>query len=882
MTDPYASLRDNVRLLGSLLGDTLKEQVGEKLYDTVERVRALSKNARTGSNESFDELTRVLSSLPVEEELLVARAFSHFLNLANIAEQHHRVRRRLQYQRDPNSSPQQGSCEETFSSLIKSGISADALYEAICSQKVELVLTAHPTEVTRRTLIQKYNNIAAALGSRDRSDLGQEESEEINESLRREITAIWQTDEIRRERPTPIDEARWGLVSIEQTLWNAVPKFLRSLDNTLKKFTGKMLPIDAAPIRFGSWMGGDRDGNPSVTPEITREVCLLARWQAADLYYKEIDLLYSELSMVKCSDELRRLVGKGAREPYRILLKDVRQKLAATRKFIEEELVNQGSSGKDIYRTCAELSEPLLVCYRSLVESGAKVIAQGRLLDILRRIACFGVTLVRLDLRQEASRHTAAIDAITTYLGLGSYKEWHEQRRQIFLLSELQSRRPLIPPGLPVDEQVKDLLDTLKVASVIEPESLGAYIISLAQAPSDILAVELLQREAGIKNKLRVVPLFERADDLRNAGRTIRNLFSIPWYREHIQQDQEVMIGYSDSAKDAGILTAAWELYKAQEEVTAACRENDVRITLFHGRGGTVGRGGGPTYLAILSQPPGSIEGTIRVTIQGEMIQAKFGFPGIALRTLELYTTATLRATLVPPQAPLEQWRKIMEEMSDVSCNAYRGVVRDKEEFVRYFRYATPETEFGSLNIGSRPARRRQNGGIETLRAIPWIFAWTQTRLMLPSWLGVGEALNKAIEQNLDNDLIEMYRNWPFFQSTIDLIEMVLAKAEPSIAARYDSLLVPEELQPFGEELRERFSLALRSVLKVSGHKILLEVNEVLRRSIEVRNPYVDPINLTQIEILRRLRSGKEEDPRLHDALLITINGIAAGMRNTG
>ncbi|MEW6737701.1 MAG: phosphoenolpyruvate carboxylase [Acidobacteriota bacterium] len=880
MSDPHAPLREDVHLLGELLGNTLREQVGEDLYQRVECVRALAKAARAGDRNAFHQLTDTLESLPVESALPIARAFAHFLNLANIAEQHHRVRRRRHYQRDPNSPPQNGSCEETFSSLIAQGLTPEALYQAVCRLRIELVFTAHPTEVMRRTLIQKHERIAEALDRRDRTDLTIAEREEVMAMLRREITAIWQTDEVRHQRPTPVDEARWGLVVLEQTLWDVIPDYLRSVDTALKKFTGQGLPVDAAPIRFGSWIGGDRDGNPNVTPEMTREVCLLARWQAADLYYREVDHLYYELSLGKCNDELRKLVGKDIREPYRELLREVRRRLSETRRYIEELLLDDSPDEREIYRTANELAEPLLLCYRSLQEVGAAIVADGALLDLLRRVACFGLTLVRLDLRQEAARHTQALDAITQYLGLGSYQEWDELRRQEFLIKELSGRRPLIPPDLPTDEQVQDVLETFQVAATLDKESLGAYIISLAKAPSDVLAVELLKREAGIKDRLRVVPLFERIDDLSRAAYVIQQLFTIPWYRTHINGYQEVMIGYSDSAKDAGLLTAAWALYKAQEEVTSICRNEGVALTLFHGRGGSVGRGGGPTYLAILSQPPGSVDGTIRVTEQGEMIQAKFGLPGIALRTLEIYTTATLRATLTPPQAPQTHWRELMEELSAIASRTYHETVRN-QDFVNYFRAATPEMELGELKIGSRPARRRPSGGVESLRAIPWIFAWTQTRLMLPSWLGVGEALGHFIKQGREAELTELYHQWPFFRSTIDMIEMVLAKADPSIAERYDVALVPAQLRHFGEDFRRRFSTAVQSVLTLTGHQVLLETNQVLRRSIQVRNPYVDPINLVQVELLRRLRA-QPDDTTLPAALLVTINGIAAGMRNTG
>lgn len=424
------------------------------------------------------------------------------------------------------------------------------------------------------------------------------------------------------------------------------------------------------------------------------------------------------------------------------------------------------------------------------------------------------------------------------------------------------------------------MLDTFAMAAKIGDESLGAYVISMSEYPSDVLAVELLKKEFGIKNGLRVVPLFERIDDLNRAESVIADLLKIDWYRNHIQGKQEVMIGYSDSAKDGGLLTAAWSLYKTQENLAKLCKKENIKLTLFHGRGGTVGRGGGPTYQAIHSQPPGSIDGKIRVTEQGEMIQAKFGIPGIALRTLELYTSATLKATLLPPSAPKAEWRSLMEELANTACLVYREVLSHKD-FIAYFRAATPEIELGTLKIGSRPARRRVDGGIKSLRAIPWIFAWTQTRLMLPSWLGVGDALNKIIQQGREAELITMYNEWPFFKTTIDLLEMVLAKAEPAIAAQYDEALVAEELKALGADLRNRFDETVKVILKIVGHQKLLESNSVLRRSIDVRNPYVDPINLVQIEILRRLRANAT-DSTLQDALLVTFNGVAAGMRNTG
>ncbi|MEO8036509.1 MAG: phosphoenolpyruvate carboxylase, partial [Acidobacteriota bacterium] len=532
----------------------------------------------------------------------------------------------------------------------------------------------------------------------------------------------------------------------------------------------------------------------------------------------------------------------------------------------------------------SELLEPLLVCHRSLHETGNDAIAQGRLLDLIRRATAFGLTLVRLDIRQDSARHTALLDAITRALDPAAadagYAGWTEARRVEFLLRELASRRPMIPHDLTLDADARADLDTFQALAMISRESLGAYVITMAGQPSDVLAVALLQKEIGIREPLRVVPLFETIADLQRAGETMARLFALPPYRELTGGRQEVMIGYSDSSKDSGRFTAAWELYKAQEQIVDAARRANVELTLFHGRGGSVGRGGGPTYLAIGSQPPGSVDGRLRVTVQGEMIQAEFGLAGIALRTLEIYTTATLDATISPPAAPEPEWRALMETMSGHAAREYRSIVYEEPRFVEYFRKATPEPELGGLNIGSRPARRGKTGsGVESLRAIPWQFAWTQNRLLLPSWLGVDGALSAGLESDAAT-VSTMMRHWPFFRSTIELIEMVLAKAETRIAAYYDRALVPDELRAMGTDLQTRLARTIELVLRVTAHERLLETNHTLRRSIDVRNPYVDPINLVQADILRRMRASGDES--LRDAFVVTVNGIAAGMRNTG
>jgi phosphoenolpyruvate carboxylase len=879
--DPHKPLRDDVRLLGELLGDTIRAQAGEAIFATVERVRTLAKSARAGNDGHFRVLADELSRMAVDDALPIARAFAHFLHLANIAEQHHRVRRRRAYLRDPHAAPQRGSCADAFARLLAAGVAPDRLHAAVSDLRVELVLTAHPTEVARRRLVQKHNRIAAALAQRDRPDLTPPEQQDLVDDIRREIQAAWATSDVRAQRPTPIDEVRSGLIVFEQSLWAAVPAFVRTLDQALQASTGRGLPIDAAPLRFGSWIGGDRDGNPNVTPDVTRRAWLLARWVAAGLYLQDIERLRDELTVETASGELQALVP-GSPEPYRELLRTVRRRLAATRAWVELCLAGTGvpQPGADVYVHAGELADALRVCHRSLESTGHELIAAGHLTDVLRRVAAFGVTLARLDIRQDSTRHTAALAAITTALGLGSYAEWDESRRLAFLVEELGSRRPLVPDDLEADAEVRDVLDTFRMIAAAAPGSLGAYVITMTRSASDVLAVAVLQKAMRVAEPLRVVPLFETSRDLQQAGAVVDTLLEQPLYRARTGGRQEVMIGYSDSAKDVGRVAAGWDLYKAQEAVVASCARHGVAVTLFHGRGGSVGRGGGPTHLALRSQPPGSIDGTLRVTEQGEMLQALFGFPEIAVRTMEVYATGTLEAWLTPVRAASHEWRECMERLAADARDGYRRTVYDDPRFLDYFHASTPEAEIGDMNIGSRPARRSAGSSVAGLRAIPWQFAWTQTRLMLGAWLGVEEALDRAVARGEGQRLEAMYAEWPHFQSVIDLIEMVLAKADGRIAAEYDRRLVPASLQPLGDDLRTRLARAIGAVRRLSGHADLLESTPVIRRSIDVRNPYVDPLNLVQVELLRRMR--EHPDPRVHTALMITVNGIAAGMRNTG
>ena len=880
MTELHPDLRENVRMLGELLGEAIRQNPGQEVYELIEEIRAAAKADRRQESGSGQRLLQLLSNLKDDELLPVTRAFNQFLNLANLAEQYHGIRRRKGHHSDLMVE----SLGEVFDRLIADGIEPAELHRRVADLRIEFVLTAHPTEVARRTLIMKYDEMSECLAQLDHDDLMPTEREEIVQRIRQLVAEAWNTDEIRHNRPTAVDEAKWGFAVIENSLWQALPRFLRSLDQALIASTGTGLPLTSAPIRIASWMGGDRDGNPNVTHKVTQQVFLLGRWMAADLYLRDINALRAELSMGQATEELRAMAGD-SREPYRQVLADLRDRLVRTRDWAEARVNGEPADATGILFENEDLTAPLELCYRSLMACGLETIANGPLLDTIRRAHTLGLPLVRLDIRQEAARHAEAVAEMVDYLGMGDYLSWSEEQRQAFLIKELSGRRPLIPRNWQPSEPVQEVLDTCAIVAEQTPEALGSYVISMASKPSDVLHVILLLREAGMKFPARVVPLFETLDDLSGAPEAMTALFELDWYREYCQGRQEVMIGYSDSAKDAGQMMAAWAQYQAQEKLTEVARQFQVHLTLFHGRGGTVGRGGGPANRAILSQPPGSVNGSFRITEQGEMIRFKFGLPRLAEQSLTLYTTAVVEATLAPPPAPEESWRETMNWLTERSLKAYREVVRENPDFVPYFRQATPEQALGKLALGSRPARRKATGGVESLRAIPWIFAWTQMRLMLPSWLGSDVALTEAAASGRLELLREMMERWPFFRTYIDMLEMVLAKADLRIASYYEQTLVETSLQSLGSDLRERLSACITQVKALKEQEELLASDPVFAHSMRVRSPYTDPLHYMQAELLRRDREceGDSEVPEnVGQALKVTMAGIAAGMRNTG
>ena len=874
-----ALLRDKVKLLGNLLGKTIENQYGSSMLKRIEDIRKQAKKARNGDDAERDRLLALLKTMPDDALVPVVRGFNQFLNLANIAEQQHGASwRRSDFLHD--------DVEQMFSSLLdrlqQKGIAGLDLSQKVADVNIELVLTAHPTEITRRTLIQKYDLIARLLQQRDDLRDGHPQLLEIEQQLASVVEEIWHSDEIRQVRPTAVDEAKWGFAVIENSLWYAVPQLLRNLDDELRQRGSSALPLTAAPVRFSSWMGGDRDGNPNVTSVVTREVLFLARWMAADLFLRDIEQLGMQLSMTAASAELRRAYPENQHEPYRACMHQLRHRLEQTKLWAAAKARGADTECEPLQED-DELLQPLMLCYHSLIEQGLDTVANGFLLDTLRRVACFGLALVKLDVRQESTRHADVLQEICAFYNWGDYKAWDEEKKQQFLLNELASRRPLIPTRWTPSAEAQEVLDTMSVLATRAGDGVSCYIISMASEPSDILAVALLLQACGVRDHMPVVPLFETLSDLEQSAPRMEKLWSVDWYRQYCKGHQQVMIGYSDSSKDAGQLAAVWAQYRAQEALSKTAQDKGIKLRLFHGRGGSVGRGGGPAHRAILSQPPGSVLGGLRVTEQGEMIRFKFGMPEVAVRNLKVYVSAVLEANLLPPEAAQPQWRERMEQLASAGVKSYRAMVRDTPDFVRYFRAATPEQELGKLSLGSRPARRKSGGGIETLRAIPWIFAWTQMRLMLPAWLGSDEALAQPVNNGELPQLQSMYAQWPFFRTYIDMLEMVISKADPAIAQYYEGRLVEAELQPLGSQLRIRLQKIRDLVLAIKDQQSLLQDNLALQHSMSVRNPYTDPLHYLQAELLYRERQDQDVvSKEVERALKVTMAGIAAGMRNTG
>ena len=817
---PTKLLREDIRLLGTFLGRVIRDQEGLTFYKIVERLRLLSKNTLLDKNKSkvFLKVSKEVKKLKPKDIFRVTRSFSHILNLMNLAESLDASRKLNEYENPYFKNKNQNIfIEDIIKNLFKDrNISNKKIYEQATKLDIGIVLTAHPTEVKRRTLIQKYANLIELMEQRHLYKKYPSKILEIDRKIYTEITVIWKTDELKRSKPSPLDEAKWGLAVIEDSLWDTIPKVYKRLNDIFRKNLGKDLPRGYSPIQFGSWMGGDRDGNPNVTADITKKVILFSRWQAAKLYEKELTKLIQDLSMKECSPKIKKITGNSF-EPYRVYLRPIRDKIRLTYQLIEKHLNNNESlNEKKLLKDKNEILKPLREVRESLNLNRGQHIANADLLDLIRRVRCFGINLARLDIRQESSRHQKLIADVLDKKYKINFSSLSESKK-INLLNLLIKQKKYFINNLKIKHKDnKEVWNTFKQISKEPEQCMGAYVISMTSKASDILSVYFLQKQAETKNLLRVVPLFETLDDLKNAKSVMENIFKLSWYRRLINHKQEVMIGYSDSSKDAGKLSASWHQYKLQEELRNLAKKYKIDLVFFHGRGGSAGRGGGPIQATLKSQPANTVNGKIRITDQGEVIQQKYGYKPLAEYNLCSYIGAVMDASLNPPPKSKKNWRELIEKMSEIATSAYRKNLNQSEDFIRYFKTVTPHKSLGKLAIGSRPTKRKNVDNIQSLRAIPWVFAWTQIRLMLPAWLGTTEALRYGSIKKFSKTLTDMEKNWPYFVSTMDILDMVITKVDPEISIIYENNLADSALKRIGKKLRFQFDALVKLHNKIT------------------------------------------------------------------
>ena len=891
------ALRSDIRRLGHQLGNTLVRQHGESLLDAVERVRMLTRNLRDqGSNEDVTaELHELFDDTDVAHAILLVRAFTVYFHLANVAEQVHRIE-------DLNSgSPNfANQFEETVQALTDSGIAPPEISNLVARAELRPVFTAHPTEASRRAILDKLAMVSRLIEQRSESRRTEADRRRIDRRIEELVEAIWQTDELRHVRPEPLDEARAVLYYLDLTVREAIPELLDEMQAALRSI-GQALPTDRVPIRFGSWVGGDRDGNPNVSPATTDLVLGLQRRRALEILVDEVGALGHELSISTrvhgVSDELREAVDADRpalkdvqgridwSEPYRVRCEAIRRRLVASA---------DGDTSRRGYRTPAHLDADLEVIERSLRENSGELLADGILSRVRRILQVIGFHFATLDIREHSDRHHEALATLFAANAL-DYVGTSDADRADLLAAELASRRPLAPPSTPDDAGALALFRTLRTLMDRDGDAvIESYIISMTRGVEDVLAPVVLAREVGLVDlahdtaRLGFVPLFETIGDLRSIGSTLRALFAVEPYRQIVDLrggTQEVMVGYSDSNKDGGITTSQWEIHKALRAIRDVSTETGIPIRVFHGRGGTIGRGGGPTHASILSQPNGVLDGEVKFTEQGEVIADKYGHPEIARRNLDLAFTAVLEASLAHKsprhdEGTITRWYSIMDGMANDAYAAYRRFV-ETPGLVEYFTTSTPVEELGEMNIGSRPARRRgATAGIADLRAIPWVFGWTQSRQIIPGWFGAGSGLAACRAAGHDDEMRRMFEEWHFFRTFISNVEMTLTKTDLTIARHYVERLVDPSLHHLFDTVVDEYHRTVGEVKAITGEDLLAE-KPMLRRTLAVRDAYLDPINVLQVEMLHRSRAG-EVSEELQRGLLLTINGIAAGMRNTG
>ncbi|MGL1832633.1 phosphoenolpyruvate carboxylase [Rhodocyclaceae bacterium SMB388] len=907
-------LKHDIRELGRILGDTVREQEGEAVFEQIERVRQLAiRFHRDQDPAARNMLETMLNALSREDTLHVVRAFSYFSHLANLAEDQHHIRRSRAHL-IAGSAPREGSLAHALGRAFESGLDSAGLHDFFCTALISPVLTAHPTEVQRKSILNCQTKISRLLDERDRVMLTPEERATSEESLRRGVLTLWQTRMLRPVKLSVADEVANGLSHFDTTFLAEVPRLYGVLEDALAARSGDGVPPELpAFLQVGSWIGGDRDGNPFVTADVLERTMSMQSERALGHYLDEVHALGAELSLasllVRGSDELLALADASpdasphrSDEPYRRAISGIYARLAAS----YAQLTGLAPTRHPVaaaapYDAPEAFRADLDVVHRSLSAHGSTAIARGRLHRLRRAVGVFGFHLAPLDLRQNSDVHERVVADLLELARPGSnYLSLDEDARIALLADELGSPRPLRSPWHRYSDDTSIELAIFDAAREAQRRYGAAavpnYIISKTDGVSDLLEVALLLKESGLLDPcsgrlaMNIIPLFETIGDLQASGPVMDRVLALPVYRHLLASrgmEQEVMLGYSDSNKDGGFLTSGWELYKAEIALIDVFRRNGVRLRLFHGRGGSVGRGGGPSYQAILAQPGGAVQGQIRLTEQGEVIAAKYGNPEVGRRNLEVLVAATLEASLLAESdpAPDPAYLAAMDELSATAFAAYRDLVYGTEGFEQYFRESTVIDEIAHLNIGSRPASRKKSTAIEDLRAIPWVFSWAQCRLMLPGWYGFGSALTAYVARHGETGLARlqaMHREWPFFATLLSNMDMVLAKSDIAIASRYAGLVRDPELctSIFGR-IRAEHAATIDGLLRITGQEALLDANPLLKRSILNRFPYIDPLNHVQIELLRRHRDGSD-DERIKRGIHMSINGIAAGLRNSG
>ncbi|MEI7431523.1 MAG: phosphoenolpyruvate carboxylase [Betaproteobacteria bacterium] len=917
-SDKDLPLRNDIRLLGRVLGDTVRTQEGDAVYELTEQVRQASiRFHRDNDTAALKELEDILTGMSPQDTLHVVRAFSFFSQLANIAEDQHHIRRSRAHQL-AGSPPREGSMAHALASAEAEGISDAQLMDFFDNALVCPVLTAHPTEVQRKSILLNQMRIARLLDARDRMQLTVEEAEENEDNLRRNIMVMWETRMLRPSKLTVLDEVINGLSFYDYTLLNELPRLYTRLEDKLasrnQQWEGRELPTF---MTMGSWIGGDRDGNPFVTAEVLAEALKLQSEAIINRYLDEVAKLGASLSLsselVKVDEAVLVMAARSpartaqtADEPYRLAMRSIYARLYATAKKLGLRTSSQPPiHPSPAYDTAAQLSAELDAIHTSLVNNCSPSVAHGRLRHLRHSVRIFGFHLAAIDIRQNSEVHQRTVAELLEYASPGTqYLSLGEYARITLLLGELSTSRPLSAAGAVFSEETEGELAIFRTVAaahrIYGQACVPNAIISKTDGVSDLLELAVLLKEVGLLRPseaaldINIIPLFETIGDLRNAAATMDRLLGLAPYRRLLasrKEVQEVMLGYSDSNKDGGFLTSGWELYKTEISLVESFKKHGLRLRLFHGRGGSVGRGGGPSYQAILAQPGGAVQGQIRLTEQGEVIASKYSNPEVGHRNLEVLAAATLEATLLahPEAAPRPEYLDTMNELSEAAFQAYRHLVYETDGFERYFWESTVISEIANLNIGSRPASRKKSTAIEDLRAIPWVFSWAQCRLMLPGWYGFGSAVNAYLEHHgvagLEY-LRRMHSEWPFFATLLSNMDMVLAKSDIAIAARHAGLVKDEALRAaIFPRLKNEWEHTVKHLLTITGQKELLDGNPLLQRSFRNRLPYFNPLNHVQVELLHRYRdTGLDDEARdsARRAVLLTINGLSSGLRNSG